>query len=115
MHRKTVYVGRRLDVPLLLMPAAADDPIAGLRFFHRGRYHGDDLIPALRVAQVEIHFHLSDTGEVTMAFDEPRNRQMTVEIDHLRGWLHLRGDLFVGARRHNSPARDRDCLDLRSG
>ena len=55
----------------------------------------DDLVPVLHVHQVELHLRLAEAHEVAVALDEPGNRELPGEIDHLGG----RADVALDARR----------------
>ena len=63
------------------MPAAADDPLAGLGLFDGAGHLGHDVVPGAGFAQVEAHAKFADAGEVSVAFDEAGNGEHAVEVD----------------------------------
>jgi len=101
--------------PLRLVPAAADDPLAGFGLFRGARHLGDDVVPGLRFAEIEAHAELADACEMAVALDEAGDGRHAVEIDD----AGLRADPFlnggVGAECGDAIARDGDGLDDRCG
>ena len=75
VERKALDVRLRHAAPLLLVPAAPENPLAGLRLLRRGRDHRDDLVPVLDVHQVERHLRLAEAHEVAVAFDQAGDRR----------------------------------------
>ncbi len=100
-------VGRGRDGPLGLMPAAADDPLAGLGLLDGAGDLGDDIVPGAGFAEVEAHAEFADAGEVAVAFDEARDGELAMEIDDfgvgpdptLRGAVGAEGGNFIAAHR----------------
>ena len=84
-----------MDGPLLLMPAAPDNPLSRPGVRDRPRDRLDDLVPARRAHQVEVHLVLADAGEVPVALDETRHREPGVQLDHFR----RRSDIAVRFRQ----------------
>src|SRR5688572_27683050 len=82
---KSLDTWSRRNGPLFLMPSAPADPFARLRLFNRLRNALDDLIPTGGVQQFEISLVLADPCEVPVSLDESRHRELTVQVDDLRG------------------------------
>ncbi len=74
------------------MPAAADDPFAGLGPLGGAGDLGHDLVPGAGFAQIEAEPVFADAGEVAVAFDESGNGELAVQVDD----LGLRADPLGG-------------------
>ncbi len=110
VDRQPLDRGLRRPVPLLLVPAPAENPVAGLGVSYGDLDHGDDLVPVGGPGQVERHLGESEVGEVAVAFDESGNRQPAVQVDDLGRLSHVRGDFLVASHRDDSIAGHRDGL-----
>src|SRR5215831_17399227 len=93
MQRKAFDVGRGRRGPLLLMPSATDDPLAGLGLFDGARHLVDDIIPRARLPQVEAHAIFAEPSEMPMALNESGDGQHPMQVDHagVRADPSLRG------------------------
>ena len=110
VQREAFDIRRGRDGPLGLVPAAADDPLAGLGLLDRAAHLRHDVVPGAGFAQVEAHAEFADAGEVPVAFDEAGNGQHAVEIDDLGvGTDPLRGSA-IGAERGDLAGADGDRL-----
>jgi hypothetical protein len=95
------------------MPAAADDPFAGLCLGHGGLDQGEDLIPVLDLHQLESQLGLADAREVDMGINESRNRQLPLQIDHLGRITDISLDVFRIPHGHDDPSPHGQGLRLR--
>src|SRR5204863_5129967 len=111
---RALDVGLGRFVPLLLVPAAPQDPGAGLRLLGRRGYHGHDLVPRPGAAEVQVHLGLAKAQEMSVPFDEARDSQMAAQIDHLRPRAGLLRDLPVRPEGGNPSGSDGNCLSLRA-
>ncbi len=96
------WVGRRR--PLLLVPAASDDPLAGLG---RGRRLGDhrhDRGPVRRLPQVELHLRPAQGQEVAVGLDQPGHRHRAGEVEDLGLGSDQGAHLVLGADRDDQVA-----------
>jgi hypothetical protein len=84
VSRKSFNVRLRFRGPFVLMPAAPDNPLSWLCGLYRVGHHLHDLIPARRARQIEAELAFADSQEVSVSLDEAGNRELAVEIDHLR-------------------------------
>ena len=98
--------------PLLLVPAAPDDPLPGLRLLDRLGDHRDDLAPARRLHQLQVQLCLADAVEVAVALDEARDDELPLRVDHLRRGADVALDVVAGAERLDAIAADGDRLHL---
>src|SRR5262249_30977199 len=87
----------RFLLPLLLVPAAAEDPFAGGRLADGGGDLRDDVVPGLRRAQVEHALRLAEGDEVAVALDEARDGQAALQADDASVLADELADLAVGA------------------
>ena len=110
VDRQSLDGGSRRPVPLLLMPSPTENPLTGLRISSRVRDHGDDLFPVRGPGEIECQHGPSEVGEVTVAFDEPGNRQLALEVDHLGRLAHVLPDLPVASHRDDAIAGHGDRL-----
>ena len=94
MRRKPFDVSFGSAIPLFLVPAASDDPLAGLRFLHRVGDHVDDFIPRARLGKIQDELGVADADEVGVSFDEPGNRGAAFELDD----FGVLGDVFLYLR-----------------
>ena len=108
--RKALDVRRRGRRPLLLVPAAPEDPVARPRGLRRVGDLGHDLREARGVHQVDHHLRLTEPEEVPVPFDEPWNRGLSREIDHLSRRPNQRRNLRVGADGGDAVAAHRQGL-----
>ena len=81
--RKAFDVRGRPRRPLLLVPAAAVDPLAGLRLFAASADHRHDLVPAVAFISFNSSSASPIAGEMAVALDEARDHELPLEIDHL--------------------------------
>jgi len=103
--------GRRL-VPFFLMPPPTENPLARLRLVNRLFHEGDDLVPVLHVAQIEVEHGRPEAGEVAMPFDESGNRPPAREVDHPGLRVNVATDFRVCAHSENAIASNRDRFDF---
>ena len=96
--------------PLGLVPAAADDPLAGLGLLDGAADLGHDVVPGAGFAQIEAHAEFADAGEVSVAFDEAGNGEHAVEIDDLGVGADPLGGGAVCAERGDFAGADGDRL-----
>ena len=95
-----------LFLPLVLVPAAPDDPFADRRVGRRFRHHRHDLGEALRVAEVQDQQRVAEAGVVPVALDEARDHRLPLQVDDF--------GLFAAIRRHRlgcAPVEDAITLD----
>ena len=104
--------GPTARVPLLLVPAAAVDPLARLRGLHLLGHHRDDLVPGSRVHQVQIQLRRADAGEVTVPLDEAGDHQLPLDVDDLGLRPDVLLDVGVDADGDDPSAADGDRLRL---
>ena len=83
-----------------------------------GRLHGlgdhcHDLVPRAHVHQIQIELRRSNAGEVPMSLDEPRDDELPVHVDDLRGRSDVRPNVATRSDCHYPIAGDSDCLCLR--
>ena len=116
-----VVEGEALDVrlgrlaPFGLMPAAADDPLAGFGLLDGARDLGDDLVPRAGFAEVEAHAELAEAGEVAVSLDEAGDGGHAVEVDDLGAGADPFGGVGVAAHAGDGFAADGERLDDGSG
>ena len=83
VERQPLDTGRWRRVPLVLMPAATADELAGAGASGRILDQRYDVRPARGAPQIELQRRVADSQEVAVPLDEPRNREAAVEIDDL--------------------------------
>src|SRR5580658_7861973 len=98
-------------VPLGLMPAAANDPFAGLGLLDSAGHLGDDLVPGAGFAQVQTQAVFADAGEVPVAFDETGDGELAMQVDDLGLWADPFGGVGIAAQRRDFVAADGNRLD----
>ena len=76
--------GLRRTIPLLLVPAATADPLAGSCRASRLGHRGHDLVPAARRGEVENRQRVAEAHEVTVPFDEAGHGEPALELDDAR-------------------------------
>jgi len=81
VQRKAFDVRRRRMRPLLLMPAAAEDPGARFRLLDCLANRADDVVPVLGRGELEVSGGLTDTGEMRVGVDEAGNSKRPLEVD----------------------------------
>src|ERR1039457_6209251 len=81
VEREAFDIGAGRGGPFGLVPAAADNPFAGLGLFGGAGHLSDDVVPGAGFAEVEAHAEFADAGEMSVAFDEAGNGQHAVEVD----------------------------------
>ena len=113
MHRKSLDVGRRPRVPLLLVPAATVDPLAGLGGLDPFGDHRHDPVPGLRVHQLQAQLRRPDAGEVPVTLDETRDHELPLDVDHLGLRTDEFLDLRAAANGDDPAASNRDRLGVR--
>ncbi len=95
---EALHVGLGHLGPLVLVPAAAADPLARLGV-RRGRgHHGDDVVPGFGLSEVELELGVADAREVGVALDEAGNGEVSFEVEDLGGFADQ--GLDVGAAAH---------------
>ena len=110
---KAFHVGVGRMVPFALMPAAAHDPIARLGLAGGAGYLGDDFVPRARFAKIEAHAIFAERSEVAVPFDEPRNGEHPVKVDHPGLRTDPASRIAIRAHRRNPPAAHRHHLSER--
>ena len=110
MQGHAIDVRHRRMFPLLLMPAATEDPLAGLEIPRFRFDHGDDLVPGRHAVQIEDHLGATETEKVPVPLDKARNGQPPVEFDHFRIGADVGIYLCVRAGRDDLVATHRDRL-----
>ena len=110
MNREAVHVRLWRPGPLGLVPAAPDDPFSGLGSLGGSRNHRDNVIPALRFAQVEAHAELADSGEVAVTFDESGDGEPSLQVDNSGFRPGQAVDFSIAAHGRDPVATDRDGL-----
>ena len=110
---KAFHVGVGRMVPFALMPAAAHDPIARPRLAGGAGYLGDDFVPRARFAKIEAHAIFAERSEVAVPFDEPRNGEHPVKVDHPGLRTDPASRIAIRAHRRNPPAAHRHQLSER--
>jgi len=108
VQRHAIDIGLGRLAPLLLVPAAPQDPLARLGRFRRLGHHRHDVVPRLGLREVEAQLRHSKTHEVTVPLDEPGDQQAPVEFDDLCRLADQRGYLFVASDRDDLVAAHRD-------
>ncbi len=103
VERKSFDVRLGNGRPLLLMPPAPDNPLSRPGVRDRPRDRLDNLVPARRAHQVEVHLVLADAGEVPVALDETRHREPGVQLDHFGRRSDIRCD-FGGRSNGDNPS-----------
>ena len=66
------------------MPTAAVNPLTWLGILRRRFDHRDDLIPGLRVSELQVQLRFANAGKVPVALDEPWNNQLSGGVNPLR-------------------------------
>ena len=113
VQRKAFDVGRRDFRPLLLVPAAAEDPLAGPRGLRRFRHHADDVVPVLRGGELQVARRFADAGEVHVRIDEPGRGERALQVDHAGVRADVRLNVLIGTEGDDRVAADRHRLRLR--
>ena len=72
----------------------------------------DDLVPASRRGEVELHQRVAEAREVAVALDEAGDREPAREVDDRASRARRARDLGVGADRDDPVAADRERLRL---
>ena len=114
VQRKAFDVRGRHLRPLFLVPAAADDPFAGLRLLRRVADHADDLVPVLGGAELQVARRLADAGEVHVRVDEAGHGERALEVDHAGARADVALDVLVRSERDDRVAVDGERLCLRA-
>jgi hypothetical protein len=83
MGRKALDGRLRRTRPLLLVPAAPDDPLAGPRACHGVRHDLNDLVPAGGGQKIENEPGLADAGEMPVSLDETGHRELSAQLQDL--------------------------------
>ena len=95
------------------MPSTAVDPLSWLGLLHRLFHLADNLVPALRLHQVEVQLCETDAVDMPMSFDEPGNNERAGEIDDLSLLSDVALHLRAAAKRGDAVSADGHGLDLR--
>ena len=77
-------VGEALVGPVVLVPAAADDPLARLGLRGAAAHQFGDLLLALGADEIELELAAADGLQVAVALDEARHHELAFEIDDAR-------------------------------
>ena len=112
VERQPLDTGRWRRVPLVLMPAATADELAGAGASGRILDQRYDVRPARGAPQIELQRRVADSQEVAVPLDEPRNREAAVEIDDLCLVADVAVELGRAADRHNAVAANRQRVHL---
>jgi len=83
MVRQTQDIGFGDRVPLLLVPAAAQDPLSGFGFGNRRLDHRHDFVEISHRPEVELHLRAADAQEMTVTLDQAGDCECATEIDDL--------------------------------
>ena len=114
VNRQSLDCRRRQRVPLRLMPAATEDPPAGLRL-DRGRPNAlNNLLPAAVVRKIQLGQTASQRQEVPMTLDETGRHECAIERKHCGLRTHEPPDLLRRSQGDDAPAAGRQGLDPRS-
>src|ERR1041384_1407292 len=84
MCLKTLVRLRGLRGPFVLVPSAAYDPLAGLRFGNGGFHTIHQFFVALYVGEIKIEFVVTKTHNVAVTFNETRRHGLALQVDDLR-------------------------------
>jgi hypothetical protein len=74
--------------PFALVPAAANDPLAGRSSLGFAGHEIDDFLPAGCLGEVELAPRVAETEEVAVPFDKAWHRHAASEVDHSRRRTH---------------------------
>ena len=110
MHRQSFDELVLARLPLVLVPAAPDDPLAGRGFGGRIRNHGNDLGETLRVTKIKDQQRTAEARVMTMAFDEARYHHLAVDVDDLGVVAAIPQHVRGRADSQNPVAVDGHCL-----
>ncbi len=99
-------------LPLLLVPAAALDPLTGPRLVGRHGHHADNLVPAADIVQIQDQLRFAKAEKVSMPFDESRHGEAAVEFYDGRIRADVRRNLLIAADGRDAVAVYRQCLDV---
>ena len=100
--------------PLLLVPAASDDPLARLgASSRRPRPSPRSASQLVAVHQVQTELRLADAGEMAVPLDESGDDELPLQIDHLRRRADVALDLGAAAERDDAVAAHRHSFCLR--
>ena len=115
VQRKAFDVGRRRRRPLLLMPAAAQDPLARPRAFRGIANHADDVVPVLGgPAASGFSRGFANAGEMRVRVDEAGYGERALQIDDARRRADQSLDLRVRSDRDDRCRRSRRWLRRRA-
>jgi hypothetical protein len=109
--RIAIAIGLRGDDPLLLMPAAADQPVAGRGALRGGGHQGDNLVPSTGRCEVHVHAQAAQCEKVAVPFDEAGEGGPAAEFNHPRPRADQRGDVGVRADRDDVASLGGERLD----
>ena len=110
VQRHPFDVGLRRPRPLLLVPPPSLDEATGRRLLRRVRHLRDDVVPGLRLRQVEDELRFAERRVVAVALDEAGNGQPAAQIDHFRAGARELLDLRVAAHRDDAISAHGDGL-----
>jgi len=113
VQRNAFHVGLRGAVPLFLMPAPALDQGTARSRLDRARHLGHDVVPVLRVGEIELGLCLTEGQVVTVALDEARHHHASPGIDALGLGVRQPLDLGVRTDSENPVSAHRDGLGAR--
>src|SRR5690606_12173149 len=97
MCRHAFYGAFGYGVPLLLMPAAPQDPRTRLGLGRCRTDHSHDVVPGTRLCKIEHHLRLPETHNMSVPFDEAGPGELAFEVDDLRLRANVGVDLLARA------------------
>ena len=101
--------------PLLLVPAAAADEGPGLEGGGGLGHQRHDLVPGLRLPQVELHGRVAHAEEVAVPLDEAGDREAPLEVDDPRLLADQPSDLGLAPHGEDAVPAHGDGLPLGAG
>ncbi len=99
--------------PLLLMPAATDDPLTWLRRRCLVGDESDDLGPGSCASQIDLHLCAAERHEVSMPLNKSRHSQLTVQLDHRRFLADVAFDDLITSHGDDAVTSNRKCFGTR--
>src|SRR5690606_2130599 len=98
-------------LPFVLMPSFTDDPFPGCSFSHRGAYLFNDIIKARGRSQVEPHLVIADSHYVTMALNEARRHNSSLQVDNFGLITDILFTGFAFSCKSDSAVTNSDAFD----
>ncbi|KPK75150.1 MAG: hypothetical protein AMJ79_12405, partial [Phycisphaerae bacterium SM23_30] len=84
-------------VPFILVPAAADDPRAGLGVLGGVGDESDDFVPGAGRPEVDTHERFAQTHKVAVTVDKAGQGELTIEVDDPGAGADVWFDLMIAA------------------